>query len=550
MALKRIGDILVEEKLLTKAQIDQVLKEKQPNEKTGEAIVRLNLLNEMQILKALEKTTMVKRITLTDYEFDKRAFKLLDEAFCRRHVVIPLKLDNHRILFATSNPLDFEVVEEIRMITGYNPTAFSATKNDILTEIEKNYSYESTLEALSVTNNETLNIIDTIDETPMVKLVNQIFSSAVLQRASDIHIDPHEDKTIIRYRIDGTLSNARELPKDIHKQVINRIKIMSNMDITETRKPQDGRLQVKVLNKTLDMRVSSLPTIRGEKIVLRILDMSQALNKISTLGLSSYDEKIVRSMILKPNGIVLVSGPTGSGKTTTLYAFLNELNKPDVNIVSVEDPVEIKMSGINQVQVQSDIDLSFANVLRSILRQDPNILMVGEIRDAETAEIAIRAALTGHLVLSTIHTNDSLKTISRLLDMGIEPFLISSSLNGVIAQRLVRKLCTECSYDDQPTESEQAIFARYGLNPRSKIKRAKGCPACNYKGYSGRIGLFEILPINKKMQSLISKKAAIAELEKVAEQENIKPLIVRGLEAVHKGLTTIEEVLKVTSEES
>ncbi len=548
MPLKRIGDILLDSKLLTQKQLDMALKQQKPSEKLGETFIRLGLLNEMQILKALEETTHIKRISLQNYDYDPEAIKIIPEAFCRHHVVIPLRIDNQRILYATSDPLNFEVGEEIRMITGYRSVAYSAPKNSILSDIDRLYDYKNTLEALGVKETAKEHVEIQLEETPMVKLVNQIFSGAVFQRASDIHIDPQDRSTLIRYRIDGILQTVRELPTDIHRQVINRIKIMADMDITESRVPQDGRLQTKVVDKTLDMRVSTLPTIRGEKIVLRILDISSNLSNVDSLGLNHEDEKVVRKMIHKPNGIILVSGPTGSGKTTTLYAFLNELNQPDKNIVSVEDPVEIKMPGINQVQVHTDIDLTFANVLRSILRQDPNIIMVGEIRDSETAEIAIRAALTGHLVLSTIHTNSSLKTITRLLDMGIEPFLIASSLSGVISQRLVRKLCTECSYHEAPNETERALMEKYGLDPNQMLKRAKGCASCNHTGYQSRIGLFEILPISKDMEAKISRNDDYSSLEKQAKKEKLKPLIVRGLEAVQEGLTTIEEVLKVTSD--
>ncbi len=548
MAIKRIGDILISEKLLTKADLERVLKNKKEDEKIGETIIRMNLLNEMQILKALETSTGVKRVALRNYDFDMKALQLIDEDFCRRNVIIPLKIEERKVFFATADPLNFNVVEEIRMLTGYQPKAFSAPKNDILTNIEKHYGYKRTIEALGLDKVQQTEDVILTEETPMVKLVNQILSSAVFQRASDIHIDPLDNKTAIRYRVDGILDTVRELPKDIHKQMINRIKIMAEMDITETRVPQDGRIQTVIQDKKLDLRISTLPTVRGEKVVMRILDLTGSMNNIEYLGLDSTNEKMIRELIKKPHGIILVSGPTGSGKTTTLYAFLNELNSSDVNIVTVEDPVEIKMEGVNQVQVHADIDLTFANALRSILRQDPNIIMIGEIRDTETAEIAIRAALTGHLVLSTIHTNSAIKSIVRLLDMKIEPFLISSSLSGVISQRLVRRLCPECSVEADLTEREKEIFTKYKIPEPDKIKRAKGCPSCNFKGYAGRLGLFEILPISRKLEDLISLNASMNEIESQALKEGLKPLIVSGLEAIKKGQTTLEEVLKVTED--
>ncbi len=548
MALKRIGDILVKEKLLTQKQLIKALENKEPDEKIGETFIRLKMLNEMQILKALETSTGVKRVSLSNYNFDQTALKMVSEEFCKRNNIIPLKLEGRKLHFATSDPLNFSAIEEIRMSTGYQPVPFSSPKNDIFTQIEKHYGFKKTLEALGVDDMIQDEIIDADEETPMVRLVNQILSSAVFQRASDIHIDPLDKKTIIRYRIDGILDIVRQLPANIHKQMINRIKIMAEMDITETRVPQDGRIQTTIQDRKLDLRISTLPTVRGEKVVMRILDLSGSMNKIEYLGLSKTEENIIMDLVAKPNGILLVSGPTGSGKTTTLYAFLNELNTPSVNIVTVEDPVEIKMQGVNQVQVHSDINLTFANALRSILRQDPNIIMIGEIRDKETAEISIRAALTGHLVLSTIHTNSASKTITRLLDMGIEPFLIASSLSGVISQRLVRRICPECNVEENLSAHEKEIFEKHGIDPNFKIKRAKGCPSCNFKGYSGRMGLFEILPISKEIELLITENASISEIDKVATKQGLKSLMTSGLEAVKRGETTLEEVLKVAED--
>jgi len=548
MALKRIGDILVKEKLLTQKQLIKALENKEPDEKIGETFIRLKMLNEMQILKALETSTGVKRVSLSNYNFDQTALKMVSEEFCKRNNIIPLKLEGRKLHFATSDPLNSSAIEEIRMSTGYQPVPFSSPKNDIFTQIEKHYGFKKTLEALGVDDMIQDEIIDADEETPMVRLVNQILSSAVFQRASDIHIDPLDKKTIIRYRIDGILDIVRQLPANIHKQMINRIKIMAEMDITETRVPQDGRIQTTIQDRKLDLRISTLPTVRGEKVVMRILDLSGSMNKIEYLGLSKTEENIIMDLVAKPNGILLVSGPTGSGKTTTLYAFLNELNTPSVNIVTVEDPVEIKMQGVNQVQVHSDINLTFANALRSILRQDPNIIMIGEIRDKETAEISIRAALTGHLVLSTIHTNSASKTITRLLDMGIEPFLIASSLSGVISQRLVRRICPECNVEENLSAHEKEIFEKHGIDPNFKIKRAKGCPSCNFKGYSGRMGLFEILPISKEIELLITENASISEIDKVATKQGLKSLMTSGLEAVKRGETTLEEVLKVAED--
>ena len=552
MALQRIGVVLLKENVITAEELKQALKEQKTDERLGETLVRLKIATEMQILKALEASTNVQRISLVNFTIDGHVLTLVDENFCRRNNVIPLRIEGRKLMYATSDPLDFAVNEELRMITGYRPKAYSAPKNDIITQIEKYYGFTRTLEALGVKQNimleeESLEGDIDYDETPMVKLVNQILTSAVFQRASDIHIDPLDDKTLVRYRVDGVLDTVREFPSKIHNQMISRIKVMSGMDITETRVPQDGRIQTLIQQKTLDLRISTLPTVRGEKVVMRILDLSGTMNRIHSIGLSSKEERQLRQMIAQPNGIVLVSGPTGSGKTTTLYACLNELNNPNVNIVTVEDPVEIKMPGVNQVQVHPDVKLTFANALRSILRQDPNIIMIGEIRDVETAEISIRASLTGHLVLSTIHTNNAIKTITRLLDMDIEPFLIASSLTGIVSQRLVRRLCPECATLDEPTEAEKLMFNKYHIQT-DHVKRAKGCPSCNYKGFAGRVGIFEVLPITKEMQKLIAANATIDELENQAKEENLVTMMQSGLEKVKQGITTLEEVLKVANE--
>ncbi|XMB73027.1 ATPase, T2SS/T4P/T4SS family [Mycoplasmatota bacterium WC30] len=547
MALKRIGDILVKEKIITQKQLDNALKNKKPNEKIGETLIRLKIVNELQILKALEVSTGTKRVSLQNEEIDKKLLTYLTEEFCRRNVIMPFKIEGYKLFYATNDPLQFAVSEEIRMLTGFQPKPFSAPKNEILTQIEKHYAFTKTLRDLGVTDEEEEFITEISEETPMIKLVNQILTAAIFQRASDIHIDPLDNLSHIRYRIDGVLDTVRKLPIGIHKQMINRIKVMGKMDITETRTPQDGRIQTTVQNKSIDLRISTLPTVRGEKVVMRILDIDGSNNEINYLGFDKKEEKIIRDMISKPNGIILVSGPTGSGKTTTLYSFINELNKPGVNIVTVEDPVEIKMEGVNQVQVHPEVNLTFANTLRSILRQDPNIIMIGEIRDKETAEISIRASLTGHLVLSTIHTNSAIKTITRLLDMEIEPFLIASSLSGVISQRLVRKLCPECSYWDKLRENEIEIFQKYGIEI-SKIKRAKGCPSCNFKGYSGRVGVFEILAISKELEILISQNKSISEIEELAIKEGFTELLLSGLNSVKTGETSLEEVLKVAND--
>lgn len=555
--IKRIGDILIENGMITPDQLSDALDKKLPGERVGQALVRLKYISEGQILKVLEASTGIERVTLSKVDIDETALPLIDEAFARQKKVLPLHVDTAKgvLDIVINDPLDFGVIEDVRIVTGYKPKAFSATLQEIDAAIEKYYGFSRVMNQLGADGKERTEVIDgngegevdENDETPIVQLVNQILAAAVYQRASDIHIDPLDNKIIVRYRIDGVLDTVRELPIKIQTQLISRIKVMSGMDITEARIPQDGRIQTIINGKHVDLRISTLPTVRGEKTVMRILDLSGSENHIKDLQLSEEDDKKIRGMISLPNGIILVSGPTGSGKTTTLYACLNELNTPGVNIITVEDPVEIKVEGINQVQTQAEVNMTFASALRAILRQDPNVVMVGEIRDVETANIAVRASLTGHLVLSTIHTNDAVRTVTRLLDMGVEPFQISSSLAGVIAQRLVRRLCDECKYEDAITSQEKIIFEKYGFKNVTKIYRKKGCASCNNKGYRGRAGVFEILVLDDEMRRLINQNADVLDLQEAARRSGMMTLMQSGLSKIILGVTTFEEVMRVAT---
>jgi len=555
--IKRIGDILIENGMITPDQLSDALDKKLPGERVGQALVRLKYISEGQILKVLEASTGIERVTLSKVDIDETALPLIDEAFARQKKVLPLHVDVQKgvLDIVINDPLDFGVIEDVRIVTGYKPKAFSATLQEIDAAIEKYYGFSRVMNQLGadgkdkteVINGDGEGDIDENDETPIVQLVNQILAAAVYQRASDIHIDPLDNKIIVRYRIDGVLDTVRELPIKIQTQLISRIKVMSGMDITEARIPQDGRIQTIINGKHVDLRISTLPTVRGEKTVMRILDLSGSENHIKDLQLSEEDDKKIRGMIGLPNGIILVSGPTGSGKTTTLYACLNELNTPGVNIITVEDPVEIKVEGINQVQTQAEVNMTFASALRAILRQDPNVVMVGEIRDVETANIAVRASLTGHLVLSTIHTNDAVRTVTRLLDMGVEPFQISSSLAGVIAQRLVRKLCDECKFEDTITSQEKIIFEKYGFKNVTKIFRKKGCASCNNKGYKGRSGVFEILVLDDELRRLINQNADVLDLQEAARRAGMHTLMQAGLQKCLDGITTFEEVMRVAN---
>jgi type IV pilus assembly protein PilB len=554
---KRLGDVLFEQGVVTEKQINEALRKREKGEKIGEALIRFGFCNDSQIVDALEASLGIKRVNLQMLYIDESVLKLLDEEFVTKARIMPVNIHGRRIVIATNDPLDFPTIENVRLRTGMNVETVLATKNDIDTAIARYYGFTKTLKNLGIEVKEKKKddekfyeelLQDTdadSNESPIIQLVNQILLTAVKSEASDIHIDPTDIEFKIRYRIDGVLGTERTLPKVILPKLISRIKVMSHMDITETRLPQDGRIKTIIEGRPIDLRISTLPTIRGEKAVMRVLDLSRDSKGLDRLGLTDQERMVFEKLIHRPNGIVLVSGPTGSGKTTTLYASLDQLNADDVNVITIEDPVEIELEGINQVNVNPDIDFTFANALRSILRQDPNIIMVGEIRDSETAEIAVKASLTGHLVLSTIHTNSAVKTITRLIDMGIDAFLVASSLSGVVAQRLVRVVCPHCSITDEPTASEQAVFERNGMKI-NKIKRAVGCEICNNKGYKGRTAIFEILDVNDKIIRMISNNAREYELLDQAREDGTRLLIEAGLEKVQQGMTTLEEIMRIS----
>ena len=556
---KRLGDVLFEQGVVTDKQINEALRKSEKGEKIGEALIRFGYVTDSQIVDALEKSLGIKRINIQLVYIDENVLKLLDENFVTKAKIMPINIHGRRIVIATNDPLDFPTIENVRLRTGMNVETVLATKNDIETAIARYYGFSKTLKSLGIEVKEEKKesekfyeelLTDTeadSNESPIIQLVNQILLTAVKTEASDIHIDPADIEFKIRYRVDGILSTERILPKVILSKLISRIKVMSHMDITETRKPQDGRIKTIIEGRPIDLRISMLPTVRGEKAVLRVLDLSRDNAGLDRLGLTDSEYDLFYRLITRPNGIVLVSGPTGSGKTTTLYASLDQLNADDVNIITVEDPVEIELEGINQVNVNPELDFTFANALRSILRQDPNIIMVGEIRDTETAQIAVKASLTGHLVLSTIHTNSAVKTITRLIDMGIDAFLVASSLSGVVAQRLVRVVCPHCSIEESPSADEKEIFKRHGIEIK-KVKRAVGCDLCGQKGYKGRTAVFEILDVNEKIVKMVSNHAHEYELLEQDKSDGTKLIVEAGLEKVKKGITTLEEVLRITSD--
>lgn len=550
-ARKRLGDLLTESGVISNEQLDYALSNKTKDEKLGDFLIRENFLTEQQLIEVLEFQLGVPHINLNQYSIEPELLQLVPGELAKRTKIMPIRRDKNKLFIAMADPMDYFAIEEVRMATGCQIETSIAAKDDLFRTITKYYDLHESMEAalsdIGVVATETQPEI-TDEDSPIVRLVNQIIANGVAQRASDIHFDPQETEFRVRYRVDGVLKTERSLPKHMQNMVTARVKIIGNLNITENRVPQDGRIKTTVNFKPIDIRLSTLPTIYGEKIVMRILDLSNTATDIEKLGFTESNEQLFRNMIARPNGIVLITGPTGSGKSSTLYAALSHLNEEGVNIITVEDPVEYQLEGINQIQVKEEVGLTFAAGLRSILRQDPDIVMIGEIRDRETAEIATRASLTGHLVLSTLHTNSAVESISRLEDMGIEPFLISSSLVGIVAQRLVRKVCRDCSEAVPATEREMEIFAQAGLHLET-VHRGRGCPACNHTGYRGRLAIHEILPIDRTVKDFILQRKGISMIRNYMKQQGYRSLIEDGLLKVISGLTTTEEVLRVATSE-
>lgn len=550
---KRLGFLLVEAGVISQAQLDRALANKGSKEKLGDYLMKENLITEQQLIEFLARQLSVPQIQLSRYEIEPELIKLVPKELAKRGLLIPVRREKNRLFIAMNDPMDFFAIEEVRMATGYHVETSITSKEELLKAITKYYdlqeSMAAAMEDYSASALEQSQVeVDESEDSAVVQLVNHIISNGVAQRASDIHFDPQETGVIVRYRIDGVLLNERTLPKKMQSVVIARIKIMGQLNITEYRIPQDGRIKATFNFKPIDIRLSTLPTVYGEKIVMRILDLSNAANDIAKLGFSAKNERLFLDMIHRPNGIVLITGPTGSGKSSTLYAGLKELNSNEVNIITVEDPVEYRLEGINQIQVRDEVGMTFAAGLRSILRQDPDIIMVGEIRDLETAQIAIRASLTGHLVLSTLHTNSAVESISRLQDMGIESFLITSSLIGIVSQRLVRRICRDCAAMGTPT-GEERLFLEKFQQFQGTVMRGRGCPVCNFTGYYGRIAIQEVIPVNRDVKDLILLKSANRIIVDQLRQMGYTSLLDDGVAKVFQGLTTVAEIMKVTIDE-
>ena len=557
--MKRLGDILIDSGFLSQAELQEAL-EAQRNDSTkkrlGEIIVEKGLLTELDILRAISSQYDLPIIDLQQVDIDQEATKVVTEQYCEENLIIPVAFDgdddNKKLVVAIYDPLNILVTDDLRFRTGKDIVTLLAPKQQILAAIKMNYGREVAKQAaddlasdLDIDDMKKLGdeITDEVNNAPVVKLVNSIIEFAIRANSSDIHIEPMEDRVRVRIRIDGVLQEIMSNPVAARDAIITRIKILSGMNIAEKRIPQDGRVQTTINGKPVDMRVSILPTVHGEKTVIRILAKNDANLNRKYLGISEHNNEMIDKIVKVPQGVCLISGPTGSGKTTTLYTLLSEKNTPETNIVTVEDPVEIQIPGINQVQVNAKAGMTFASGLRSILRQDPDIILVGEIRDGETAEIAMRAAITGHLVFSTIHTNDAVSSINRLIDMGIEPFMVSTALIGVVAQRLVRRICTNCREEYTPGPDEVELLK---LKPGQKLYRGAGCSECGEKGYKGRIAIHEVVIMTKAMRALLERRASEDERRALAISEGTLMLADSAAALVLEGITTVAEMSKVT----
>jgi general secretion pathway protein E len=566
MIKKGISDILVSQGLVNAEQVQECeLEIPKTGQRIEQCLVDKHFTTPEAIAQAFAKYVSVPYVEkITDKMADLDLLAKVPIKFLRDNIVIPVMIDGH-ITILTNNPLNFQPIDDLNILLGNGLHYAVATEKVILDAINRYYPLEGAkqmMEELAEEEEKELgplefeaieekDILAMASEAPIIKLVNHILFQAVKKGASDIHIEPFEKELRVRYRIDGVMYTVMTPPKRIQGALVSRIKIMADMNIAEKRLPQDGRIDLKVAGKAIDIRVSDLPTVFGERIVMRLLDKSRTFGKLKDLGFSERDLRILVENIHKPNGIVYVTGPTGSGKTTTLYSILGELNKPDVNIVTVEDPVEYQMPGIGQVAVRDKIGLTFAAALRSILRQDPDIIMIGETRDAETAQIAIQAALTGHLVFSTLHTNNAPASITRLIDMGVEPFLIASSVVLIMAQRLVRKLCEKCKVKYHPPAD---LLRSVGLTEKDAqgitFYKAVGCEECNNTGYRGRIAIFELMEMTSGIGKLTMERANTLQLRKQAIADGMTLLLEDGLRKVRAGLTTIDEVLSVATMET
>jgi len=552
-----VGEILLKKGKISAANLEEAMAaRKSPTDRIDRILVRMGFVEERDVLEVLGEQLCIPVVDLSEVEIDVEMLRAMPSKLVHKRGLIPIERTNDTLKVATSDPFDVYAFDELRMMTGLKVEPVLAAQTEIDRVIKKHYGIggdtigemidEDEVEIISDSVDENGDIIEMAQEASVVKLVNEILEEAINERASDIHIEPYEHDLKIRYRIDGVLTNTNVPPqiRRFQAAIISRIKILANMNIAEKRLPQDGGFKVKFKGREIDLRVSVIPTAFGEGVVLRILDKQKSLVSLQDLGMGPRVLELFTHLINQPHGIILVTGPTGSGKTTTLYAALSAIVSDEIKILTIEDPVEYFLEGVNQVQVLPKIGLTFAHALRSFLRHDPDVILVGEIRDVETAEVAINASLTGHLVFSTLHTNDAVTAATRLLDMGIEPFLISSSVEGVMAQRLVRRICPDCKEEYEPDPA--ALPADFQYEPGRKLYRGKGCRRCLNKGYLGRVGIFELLVMNEELREVIVQRGSAGKLLEVARRHGLSLLREDGFEKVRQGLTTVEEVVRET----
>lgn len=556
MKRKLLGDILVENGLISKEQLAQALEEqKVSKEKLGKILVKRGLLSDDQLLEVLEFSLGIPRVQISRMNINPELLKLLPTSMIIKHNILPLSVNQGRMTLIMEDPFNFQAIDDVRIVTGLDVVPVMASERELESAIQQytalqvdsrmekllgelnQYNYGAVVEVEALSQ-------DLTDDAPVIRMVNSLLQQAVQGGASDIHIEPLEQDVRVRFRIDGELWEVLSLPKKSFPAIASRIKIMGNLDISEKRIPQDGRTRLKIDGREIDFRISTLPSIHGEKIVLRILDRANAIMSLEKLGFSSVNEQRIRTLIKRPHGMVIVTGPTGSGKTTTLYSVLTELNNPNRNIITLEDPVEYSLVGITQVQINTKAGLTFPAGLRSILRQDPDIIMVGEMRDGETAELGVRAALTGHLFFSTLHTNSAAGTVARMINMGIENFLLSSSLVGIVSQRLIRRLCKNCrqTYELDEETATQLNMADY---IGKQFFAPTGCNMCRHSGYSGRMALHEVLVVGPEMRKAITNKIQSEdELEEIAIHEGMVTMRQDGINKAFAGMTSLQEVMK------
>lgn len=555
--MKQLAEILLDEGLVTEAELAAAFQEHQRvGRSLGRVLVETKMITEAQLVAALASQIGLPYVDLAERNVDPAAVALIPAAICRWHLVLPIGFEGGKLLLAMADPANVFALDDVRSLTGREPRPLVVTRDDLRAAIERHCrdgaemeDLRSSMAAGAVIKNDLAGLTQVVEDAPIVKYVNLLITQAIRDGASDIHIEPGEHDMRVRYRIDGVLHDVMRWPRSIQSGVISRLKIMAEINIAEKRKPQDGRLSVETRNGKVDLRMATLPTVWGEKIVMRILDNSTASLDLADLGFSEDNHARFATSYQKPYGMILVTGPTGSGKSTTLYATLNIVSRPEINVITVEDPVEYRLPGINQVQVNVKAGLTFAAALRSILRSDPDVVLIGEIRDHETAKIAVEAALTGHLVLSTLHTNDAPSAVTRLTEMGIEPFLVGSALDAVLAQRLARRLCARCKEPYTP-DPRDLTSARFPWNPGEELPvlfRAIGCRSCAKTGYKGRLALHEVMSVSEEIERMAVSRASPTEIGRVAREQGMTGLREDGMNKVRQGETSIEEITRVVA---